>query len=70
MSFAPTIHGEAEEWPDAENVYIYTTASTKEVEAWVAELAIDGVVEGWPYGEPATAPRPVPGYRVLTLCWD
>jgi hypothetical protein len=53
-------------WPAAENVYIYTTAASGEVETWVSELEVDGVGEGWPYGKPrrgagAVAGIPRPG---------
>jgi hypothetical protein len=57
-------------WPPAENVHIYTTASVKEVEAWISGLAADGAIEGWPYGMHPSAPQPNPGYQVFSVCWD
>ena len=57
-------------WPAAENLHIYTTASAREVEAWVEGLAADGVIKGWPYGAHPSAPTPRPGYKVFTVCWD
>ena len=57
-------------WPAAENVHIYTTASTREVEGWIEGLAADGAIEGWPYGGHPSAPTPRPGYKVFTVCWD
>jgi hypothetical protein len=44
-------------WPAAENVHIYTTASDEDV-------------EGWPHGMHPAAPKPQPGYRVMTVFWD
>ena len=59
-----------ESWPAAENIHIYTTASAEEVEEWIAGLASDGAGEGWPYGMHPAAPKPKPGYRVITVYWD
>jgi hypothetical protein len=61
---------DAKMWPMAENVYIYTSANTDDVESWTAELRTDGAVEGWPYGQPTNAPECRPGYKVFALCWD
>ena len=47
-----------------------TTASTAEVESWIAGLEADGAIEGWPYGMHPSAPQPNPGYRVFSVCWD
>lgn len=58
------------DWPAAENVHIYTRASAEEVEQWLEGMQADGVIEGWPYGKHASAPAPLPGYSVLTVCWD
>ena len=63
-------HKFPESWPPAENVHIYTTASTAEVESWIAGLEADGAIEGWPYGMHPSAPQPNPGYRVFSVCWD
>jgi hypothetical protein len=57
-------------WPAAENVHIYTTASRREVEAWISGLEADGAIEGWPYGMHPSAPQPKPGYQVFSVCWD
>lgn len=57
-------------WPAAENIHIYTAASADEVEKWIAGLESDGVGEGWPYGMHPAAPRPNPGYQVITVYWD
>ena len=57
-------------WPAADNVHIYTTASAREVAAWVEGLAADGVIKGWPYGAHPSVPTPRPGYQVFTVCWD
>jgi hypothetical protein len=62
--------GNDEYWPAAENIHIYTSASVKEAEDWIAGLGADGILEGWPYGEHPSAPPLKPGYRVLTVCWD
>jgi hypothetical protein len=61
---------DAEVWPSAENVYIYTSAGAGEVEHWVAELKADGAIAGWPYGKPNNAPECMPGHKVIALCWD
>jgi len=57
-------------WPAAENVHIYTTASSDEVEEWIAGLEADGAIEGWPYGKHPSAPPLKPGFKVFTVCWD
>lgn len=61
---------DADLWPSAENVYIYTSASKEDVAKWAAGLNIDSVFEGWPYGCPAGAPKTRDGFKVYTLCWD
>jgi hypothetical protein len=62
---------EAEDiWPAAENVFIYASASRSAVEGWIAGLAADGVVRGWPYGKHPAAPEPQRGYQVYAVCWD
>ena len=57
-------------WPAADNVYVYTSASRSAVEEWVAGLAADGVLKGWPYGKHPSAPEPQRGYNVYAICWD
>jgi hypothetical protein len=58
------------DWPPAENVHIYTRASAQDAEQWIEGLEADGVVQGWPCGRHPAAPEPLPGYAVLTVCWD
>lgn len=58
------------DWPFAENVHIYTSATAADVEGWIAGLEADAVIEGWPYGKHPTAPDPLPGYNVYSVCWD
>jgi hypothetical protein len=60
----------ADSFPPAENVHIFTTASTSEVESWLTDMHTDGVIKGWPYGKPKNAPEPSNGYGVLSVCWD
>jgi hypothetical protein len=57
-------------WPAAENVHIFSSSSVAEAEAWVDTLMTDGILEGWPYGEHPSAPKPRIGHKVLTVCWD
>ncbi|MFA5951860.1 MAG: hypothetical protein WC807_16410 [Hyphomicrobium sp.] len=57
-------------WPAAGNVQIYTSAGRSTVEGWVAGLAHDGVLKGWPYGKHPAAPEPQRGYNVYAICWD
>lgn len=57
-------------WPAAENIYIYSSAPQAVVEGWIAGLAADGVVEGWPYRKHPAAPEPMRGYHVYAVCWD
>jgi hypothetical protein len=59
-----------ESWPAAENIHIYTTSSAEEVEGWISGLESDGAGEGWPYGMHPAAPKPNPGYQVITVYWD
>ena len=60
----------AQEFPPAESIHIYTTASEADVELWIAGLHADGAGEGWLYGEPANAPKPSSGYLVYSVSWD
>ena len=60
----------ADDFPPAENVHIFTTASAAEAEKWIDGMQADGVIEGWPYGKPCNAPEPSAGYAVLSVCWD
>jgi len=57
-------------WPAGDNIYIYTSARRSEVEGWIAGLASDGVVKGWPRGKHPAAPEPQPGHTVYAICWD
>ena len=57
-------------WPYSENTHILTSAPESLVQAWADELLSDGAGEGWPYGEPTTAPKPLKGYRWWWLSWD
>ncbi len=61
---------EPDVWPAAENVHIYTSASSEEVERWIEGLEADGAVEGWPYGMHPAAPKLDPGFEVFSVCWD
>lgn len=60
----------ADTFPPAENVHIFTSASKAEVEGWLSGLHSDGVVKGWPYGKPRSAPEPTKGNSVYSVCWD
>lgn len=60
----------AEVYPPAENVHIYTSASSPEVQSWIAGLHADGAIKGWTYGKPTNAPEPSRGYSVFSVCWD
>ena len=71
------IHGDWDEalkyedtWPAGENVHILTSATEQEVESWIEGMQADGVIEGWPYGEHPSAPKPHAGFRVWSVCWD
>jgi len=57
-------------FPPAENVYIFTTAGKAEVESWLLGMHTDGILKGWPYGKPKSAPDPSKGYTVYAVCWD
>jgi len=57
-------------WPAAENVHIFSSSSVAEAETWVGTLMTDGILEGWPYGEHPSSPKPRAGHKVLTVCWD
>ena len=58
------------DWPAAENIHIYTTATEVEVNSWITGLESDGAGEGWPYGCHAQAPEPEKGFRVMTVYWN
>lgn len=60
----------AEQFPPAENVHIFTSASESEVASWLTGLESDGAVEGWPYDQPKNAPEPSNGMKVYSVCWD
>ncbi len=57
-------------WPAAENVHIFSSATVADAETWIKSLMADGILEGWPYGEHKSAPKPTVGHKVLTVCWD
>jgi hypothetical protein len=57
-------------WPAGDHVHIYTTASAREIEAWIKGLAADVAIKGWPRGAHPSAPTPKPGYKVFSVCWD
>ena len=57
-------------WPGTENAHILTSAPEAQVQLWADELLSDGAIEGWPYGEPAYAPKPKPGFKWWSVCWD
>lgn len=59
-----------DEWPPAENIHIYSSASQDVAEQWIEGLHSDGISPGWPYGKHAAAPEPLDGYRVYTIYWD
>jgi hypothetical protein len=59
-----------DDWPPAENVHIYTSASQAEVDEWIEGLQSDGAGVGWPYGEPRNAPKAKSGHAVYTVYWD
>lgn len=48
----------------------FTSASQEKVARWIAGMEADGVVTGWPYGQPVNEPEPSEGYAVLSICWD
>lgn len=58
------------EWPPAENIHIYSSASQGVAEKWIEGLHSDGISPGWSYGKHAAAPEPLDGYRVYTIYWD
>ncbi|MCH8622555.1 hypothetical protein [Undibacterium sp. TS12] len=62
--------GFVDDFPPAENVHIFTSASQSEVEKWIEGMWADGVVTGWPYGKPKNAPEPSAGNMVFSVCWD
>lgn len=57
-------------WPAGDCVHIYTSAPKAQVEAWIAGLAADGVLKGWPRKAHRAAPEPLRGYAVYTVVWD
>ena len=57
-------------FPPAENVHIFSSARSAEVESWLDGLQTDGVLPGWPYGKPKNAPEPSPGFSIHSVCWD
>lgn len=57
-------------WPAAENVHIIAAAKEAEVESWIVDVQPDGLFVGWPYGEHPSSPKPGPGHRVFSVCWD
>ena len=60
----------SDSFPPAENVYIFTSAKQLEVEGWLTGLHSDGVLKGWPYGKPRSAPEPAKGNSVYSVYWD
>lgn len=61
---------ESEDWPAAENIHIYSTASQAEADQWIEGLEADGITPGWPYGKHAASPEPGEGVVVYTVYWD
>ncbi len=59
-----------DQWPPAESIHIYTTASPQDVERWITNLKSDGLSTGWPYGIPENAPPQEHGVAVYTVFWD
>ena len=59
-----------EDWPFSERVYILTSASVEQVEAWTAKLFPTEVSEGYDGEKPALAPDLLPGYQAYALWWD
>ena len=57
-------------WPAGDNIYIHSSAGRSTVEGWIAGLAADGVLKGWPRGKHPAAPEPLRGYSVYAVCWD
>ena len=60
----------ADGFPPADAVIIFSPARPELVEQWVDGLAHDGVLAGWPQGQPKNAPEPGPGVRIHCVCWD
>lgn len=60
----------AKRFPPAENVHIFTSASSSDVERWIEGMEADGVIAGWPYGQQGNAPQPASGHTVFSVCWD
>jgi hypothetical protein len=63
---------DADVWPIAEYVFIYTSASPAEVENWVVELKSEEVGEWPPENEDSrtSLPPPEPEDKIQTLTWD
>lgn len=61
---------DSDDWPAAENIHIYTSASQEDADKWVEGLEADGITPGWPYGKHAASPDPQDGCQVYTVYWD
>lgn len=57
-------------WPFSERIYILTKEEKSEISIWTKELQVDGIGEGYMYGEPKAAPKLEEGYLVYSLWWD
>ncbi len=57
-------------WPYTDTVYIISSATSKEIEEWVAPLMPDEVHGAWMYGKPAAAPEPKAGMISYSVWWD
>lgn len=57
-------------WPAGDVIHIYTSANKADVEKWIAGLAADGAVKGWPRGRHRSAPEARSGFSVYTVVWD
>ena len=58
------------DWPPAENIHIYSSASQAIADGWIEGFLADGISPGWPYGKHVASPDPLPGYQVYTIYWD
>lgn len=59
----------AEVWPAAQNVYVYTMAQLRVIRQWTVGLPCH-IYEGWIESMPLAAPSVPPGYLVYTLHWS
>lgn len=57
-------------WPFSDRVYVLTSASPSQVQAWLSRLQPSEVSLGWANGAPKAAPELRPGMSVVSAWWD